>query len=561
MSEQKAVEYTPIAIGPTWKKGDDGKFILPEFSLGWDALAWTAQWLQADDGSPWQFTPEQARFVVWWYAIDKHGGWIYRDGVFQRLKGHGKDPLAAALSLIELIGPCRFAGWREDGDPLVVPNPSAWIQVAAVSKDQTRTTMRLFPSLITKRAKREYGIDIGRELIYALGGSRVIEAVTSSPRALEGGRPSLVVKNETHHWLDNNGGHEMAAVIDRNAAKSKGGMSRALSFTNAYEPSEESVAQVEREAYEDMESGRSIASGMLYDTLEAPPEAPLTAEAAPAVVRAIRGDSHWLSTDRIVATILDPRNPPSRSRRFWFNQIVAAEDAWISPQDFELCKAPDGVPPLSPKDEIVMFFDGSKSDDATGLVGCRLRDGLVVTLGMWQRPPGERGKLWTSPRAKIDETVERMFDAYRVVAFFADPSHTFDDESGERYWDGLIDEWHRRFGGRLEVWADGTNKTRGHSIMWDMASPQRSAQFTAAVERCAQEIDEHTLIHDGDARLRTHARNARRYPNKWGVSMWKGHRESKRKVDLAVCMAGARMVRRLVINTPKRSHQRPGKLW
>lgn len=421
--------------------------------------------------------------------------------------------------------------------------------------------MRLFPSLITKRCKREYSMQIGREIIYAFGGSRVIEAVTSSPRAFEGGRGTLVIKNETHHWLATNDGHEMAAVVDRNAAKSKGGLSRALSFTNAYEPSEESVAQLEREAYEDMMSGRSIATGMLYDSLEAPPEAPLTAEAAPHVIEAIRGDSHWLDTERIVATILDPRNPPSRSRRFWYNQIVAAEDAWITPQDFDLCKANDGVPPLSPRDEIVMFFDGSKNDDATGLVGCRLSDGLVVTLGMWQKPPGERGKLWLSPRSKVDETVERMFDAYRVVGFFADPSHVLDDESGERYWDALIDDWHRRFGGQLEIWADGSSKSRGHSVMWDMTSPVRSEQFTTAAERCAQDIEEQTLIHDGDLRLRTHARNARRYPNKWGVSLWKGHRESKRKIDLAVCMVGARMVRRLVMNSPKRSHRRPGRLW
>jgi hypothetical protein len=100
----------------------------------------------------------------------------------------GKDPLVATLCIVELVGPCRFAGWDEDGEPIAVDNPTAWVQIAAVSKDQTRTTMRLFPMLVTKRAKREFHLDIGRELIYAYSGSRVIEAVTSSPRALEGAR-------------------------------------------------------------------------------------------------------------------------------------------------------------------------------------------------------------------------------------------------------------------------------------------------------------------------------------------------------------------------------------
>jgi hypothetical protein len=309
-----------------------------------------------------------------------------------------------------------------------------------------------------------------------------------------------------------------------------------------------------------METDEAFESGMLYDSLEAPPDAPLTAEAAPAVIEAVRGDSVWLSSERIVAAILDPRNPPSRSRRFWYNQIVASEDAWIDPRDFDLCKAPDGVPPLAPRDEIVMFFDGSKSDDATALCGCRLSDGYVATLGVWQRPPGRRGELWTAPRAVIDETVDRVMEAYKVVAFWGDPSHTTDDETGERYWDGLFDQWHRRYGATLELWAD-RGVERGHAVMWDMASPSRSSQFAAAAERCATEITEHLLIHDGDARLRAHCRNAKRYPTKYGISLWKGHRESPKKVDLAVCMVGARMLRRLVLNNPTRKRRRTGNVW
>lgn len=82
--------YTPVAIGPTWRRDQAGKFILPKYTLGWHLLLWTAQWLQHEDGTPWRFTSEQARFGLWWYAIDESGRFVYRDGVFQRLKGHGK---------------------------------------------------------------------------------------------------------------------------------------------------------------------------------------------------------------------------------------------------------------------------------------------------------------------------------------------------------------------------------------------------------------------------------------------------------------------------------------
>lgn len=543
----------PVRIGPTWVRDPDhpSGWLLPPVTLGWAIVQWQADYLKHATGQPWRYTPEQLRFVLHWYALDEGLRWVYRDGILQRLKGWGKDPLVCTLGATEFVGPCRpdLSGrtvldpWGNE-HPAGVAHPEAWIQNAAVSKDQTRNTMTLFPGVFTPRALAEYNIDLGKEIIYALRGAKRIEAVTSSPRALEGGRPTATYRNETHHWLANNEGHEMDAVIDRNAIKSADGMSRALSITNAYEPSEDSVAQRAREAWEAIQAGTSLASGILYDSIEAHPDAPLTVEAAPDVIRGIRGDSVWLSVDRIVAGILDPRNPPSRSRRFWYNQITAAEDAWVVPQDWDACADKDRE--VLPGDEIVVFFDGSKSDDATGLVGCRVEDGHVVTLGMWQKPPGGRGVGWLAPRDTIDRAVDVVFETYRVAAFFADPSHTRDDETQAAYWTGIIDGWHRRYGTELELWAKPGSK--GHSVLWDMASPGRSEAFTYAAERTVDEIEARALTHDGDGRLRSHVHNARRYPNRWGVSLWKGHRESARKVDLAVCMVGARMVRRELLN-------------
>jgi hypothetical protein len=82
--------YEPVHIGPSWQRGEDGKFVLPERTLGWQVLGWVADWLQHEDGRPWTYTDEQARLTLWWYAVDKRGRFIYRDGVVQRLKGWGK---------------------------------------------------------------------------------------------------------------------------------------------------------------------------------------------------------------------------------------------------------------------------------------------------------------------------------------------------------------------------------------------------------------------------------------------------------------------------------------
>lgn len=558
MADEAAPEVvTPFTLGPTWKRGTDGRFILPEFTLGWHALSWTATFLQHHAGAPWRYTPEQARLTLWWYALDRATGrFAWRDGVIQRLKGWGKDPVVGTWAALEFVGPCRWSGEvAEEGNEWGIParqpvgeqHPAAWVQIAAVSQDQTRNTMTLFPSLFSRRAIEEYRIDLGKEIIYADRGRARIEAVTSSPRALEGGRPTASYLNETHHWVESNQGHEMAAVIERNATKSADGSSRTLAITNAYEPGEDSVAERTREAFEAVEAGRAADTGLFYDSLEAPAEALLTREWIGPTLRAVRGDSTWLDIERLTSSILDVRNPPSRSRRFWFNQIVAAEDAFLARYEWDACPH-EGIE-LQRGDELVLFFDGSKSDDATGLVGCRMSDGHVVTFGVWQRPAAwPEDRPWRVPREEVDGVVDRVFAEYRPVAFFADPGAGHDDADGERYWDGFIDAWAQRYGRRLKLKAtqSGTNR---HAVMWDMRDRRRQQAFTEAVDRFYRDVLERQLTHDGHRVLRQHVANARRRTNAWGYTIGKEHRESARKVDLAVCAIGARMLRRMVLNS------------
>ncbi|MFL6096061.1 MAG: hypothetical protein ACJ71Y_11485 [Blastococcus sp.] len=562
--EQVPDVVEPFTLGPTWKRGADGKFILPEYTLGWQCLAWTKTYLQHYVGKPWQYTPEQARLTLWWYAMDPATNrFLYRDGVIQRLKGHGKDPLKATWAGFEFVGPCRFDQVADEGNewgvpagqPLGIQHPAAWVQIAAVSQDQTRNTMTLFPLILSKRAIEEYRIDLGKEIIYADKGRARIEAVTSSPRALEGGRPTFTSMGETHHWLESNSGHEMAAVIERNATKSADGQSRTLADTNAFEPGEDSVAERTRDAYEAAEAGRAVDTGLFYDTLEAPPEAKLTEAWIEPTLRAVRGDSTWLDIGRLKASILDVRNPPSRSRRFWYNQIAAAEDAWLARYEWDACKREDLA--LTDGDEIVLFFDGSKSDDATGVCACRMSDGLVSALGVWQKPtnwpaPNTPGFVpYRVPRDEVHGAVENAFARFKVLAFFADPGSGQDDDDGEMYWDTYIDTWGQTWGPKLAL-RSVLSGPKAHAVRWDMRDSRNQETFTEAVKRTHADVLERTLFHDGHKVLRTHVINARRRTNRWGVTIGKEHRESARKIDLAVCMVGARMLRRMILNSPKR---------
>lgn len=635
----EAISFGPTwAVNPAWTEGSDiYKYVLPERTIGWQIQAWVEGIDRPDLGihieanlmsdevdehgrpTPFRFTQEQLRFVLWMYAVDEYGRFLYRDTVLQRLKGWGKDPLAAVIAAVEFVGPTQFRGWLEEdapslglrrGDPYAVRHARAWVQIAAVSKEQTKNTMTIFPGLFSDECIAEHRIDIGKEVIYAHGGRCRIEAVTSNPKTLEGGRPTLVIKNETHHWLENNRGHEMAEVIDRNVTKSKGGAARTLSITNAYNPSDESVAQLERESWEaEIESGWTVST--MYDSLEAPANAllrlpdvwidtdeqgrklyrePTEDEVRSyigTVVKSVSGDSWWLDVETIVTQILKPRSKPHLMRRFYYNQVVASEDAWVHGEAVRAAVDKMAVAYRSeihadmlrsawalvgPDEPIVMFFDGSKSRDATALVGCRLDDGFVFTIGVWQAPKGERKRNWTVPRAEVDDRVDEAHKRFKVVAFFADPSHAQDDEDDSGFWDDLIDSWHQRYHKQYELWATKTG-LRQHAIMWDMSSPTNQHDFVKAAERVRSEFERKNDVEefepafkiDGHPALMTHLRNARAYvhPKGYGISLHKGSRTSPRKIDLAVGVVGARMLRRLVLNKPEEEpkRERTGVIW
>lgn len=413
------------------------------------------------------------------------------------------------MCLVELCGPSRFSHWDKAGDPVGKPHPQAWVQVAAVSRDQTRNTMTLFPALMSQLFRDTYRIKEGAELIRANGGRCRLEAVTSNYRSLEGGRSTFIALNETHHWVRGNNGDKMYETIDGNATKKD---SRYLAITNAFLPGEDSVAERMRESYEKILEGRAVDVGFLYDSVEAHPRTPLTVEALRIVLPKIRGDATWLNVDTIIKSVQNTTISPARSRRMWLNQIVADEDAVYGPDQIKAIEV-DGAM-LKPGDEIVLGFDGGKSDDGTALVALRV-DGIAFVLGYWQRPDGAAGDDWIVPRHEVDSAVHDAFRVFRVRGFYADVA----------LWESYITEWSETYGEGL-----GVKASEKSVIGWDMR--QSLQRVTRAHERLVQTVLDVKIRYDGDLTMRRHMLNARRRVNNYGVSFGKESHESQRKVDL-----------------------------
>ena len=524
MGAEAFIDFTPSHMGPTWDRGEDGRFVLPVHTLGWEIAGWSSEYLlnprsPIDNPEPWRFTNEQLRFLLWWYAVDAQGRFVYRYGVLQRLKGWGKDPFLAVISLVEMCGPSRFSHWDEEGQPVGAPHPAAWVQVAAVAVSQTRNTMTMFPLLMSEHFKAEYQVEASQEIIRANGGRVRIEAVTSSYRALEGGRSTFVLLNETQHWVAGNQGIKMYETIDGNTTK---GGNRYLAITNAYLPGEDSVAERMRMAYVDILEGRAPDFGSLYDTLEAPPKTGLDPDSLRMAIPLIRGDAWWINPDDVIASVMKSDIAPSRSRRMWLNQVVADEDALYEESDWDELYRPGAH--LLPGDRVVLGFDGGLKDDATALVAIRVSDGLVQALLVEERPQdwGVRDKdapRWEVNRELVDAAIHAAFKEYDVVAFFSDVA----------LWESYVSDWSAAYGPRLKVRAGESN-----AIAWDMRSSHRAAKGNELFMRV---VLDRKIIHGGarasklNLALRRHMLNARRHETTQGLSFRKESKDSPKKVD------------------------------
>lgn len=515
----------------------------PDLSCGWAALDWAGEWLVQPNGplagNRWRPTWRQGNFLLWFYAVDEDGRWLFNHAERRLAKGSGKSPFAAVVALIEFAGPCRVADIDSslpvDERVKAKPVPLPLVEIAATAESQTANTMRMVRAMAKKGSPvvLAHGIDPGKTIMYRPETGGELRIITSSATTAEGSETTFAVGDEREHWTPSNGGTALAEVMDRNLAKSG---SRMLATANAWEPGIYSVAEDAWDAWVAQQEGRTKGKGrILYDAVIADPNTDLADEVSlTAALKTVYADCDWVTKTGGIQTlrdrIWDPRTKPDVARRFYLNQPVASFDSWVTPQQWAAIAAPAIV--VEPGDEVVAFFDGSKSDDATALMACRVSDGHVFTIGVWE-PTGEGDVV---DAIAVDAAVAYLFETYQVSAFFADV----------REWESFTKvSWPTMYGDQLDVWAQPATAKDPQPIAWDMRSKTR--EFTHAAELCEAEIESAGFTHDGDSRVARHIGNAKRRPNRHGVSIGKEARASSRKIDAAVCVIGALMVRRVLL--------------
>ncbi len=469
-------------------------------------------------GTPYLLTTSMWRFVLRFYSLTPDGTFVFRRAQLVRPQKWGKGPFLAAIILDEAVGPALPMGWDEHGWPIAQAWPTPWIQVVAASEGQTDNVWLALLPMIQQGPLADILPDALNTRVKLPGGGQ-IEPVTSSALSRLGQRLSFAGHDEPHSWTALNGGVKLADTQRRNLAGMGG---RSIETTNAWDPAEESVAQ---QTYE------NAPDDVLIDYPEPPPGSIQNRVDRRRVLKAVYGDvaagvksgesgevEGWVGLDRIDAEIVELlTRDPSQAERFFFNRLVALGDAYFDLELFKSVAVP--APLLIPRgDPIGSGFDGSRFDDATGLIHTHLPTGYQWVGGVWQRPPDlPADESWEVPADEVTQAIADANDTWTLARLYADPY----------YWESEVAAWAALYPKQVFPWWTNRDKAMAYALKaW--TSAWRSDGYS----------------HDGHPAFVQHVGNARKRPTKirdeQGVLMstiQKDRRGSRRKIDLAVCGA------------------------
>lgn len=518
---------------------------LPEYTLGYEVIRWMTDNLTITDGDnagqPFRVTKRQARFLLWWYAVDEFGNWLYGKAVRRLAKGSGKSPFAAAQALAEMMGPVRIDYFDDDAPGGVVGKrvPNADVNLVATSFEQTANTMDAARQMSAQGSTtyKKHKLTVNKRSIESLTEQIMLKVRASSVGSLEGGRTTFTVADETEHWTEGQQGADLMAVLSRNLAKTG---NRMLETSNAWEPGDESAAEQSFEIWCAQEEGLTESEmPILYDAVIAPPNTSLSDEPGPGEISLTEG-LEWVYQDcpwvlKNLSAIKEDvwRTPDQASaRRFYLNQPTAAKGAWVTPQMWQVLADPERE--LEDGEDIVMFFDGSKSGDHSALVGCCMSDGHVFNIGVWVPEDDGDGGTYID-KAAVDNTIRRIKERFNVVAFWAD----------RREWDTFVNvEWPLLFADNNLV-PPKKRATELQTVNFDMSgsNSENLRRFGQAAEQTRDDITNKAFTHDGSGVLSQHVINAHAHALRNGyISIRKQTPKSSRKIDAAVCMIGVRLM-------------------
>lgn len=530
------------------------------YSLGWLATAWMEYFVVHGpgdvQGEPVSHGDEYTGFIVDCYmqTVAASNNHMQYDSAFlSRPKGCDKSGMGARLALFEALGPARFAGWAKGGEvyrdpwglgfkyvyspgePMGRHVKAPFIRCLATEETQVGN---VYASIYYNLTQDEDdpplsyvpGLDVGVDRVLLPGGGE-IRVSTASSSGKDGGKETFVVLDETHLYTTRVL-RTMYRTVTRNLRKRKKGSGTwFFECTTMFAPGEDSSAEKTFEEATALMEGRKKRGRhrLLYDHRWGECLDPADEVELRMALREAYGDALlWMDIDSLVDEFYDLRNEEGDSRRFFLNAQTSVNDAWMDFQEWRACKRPDRA--LKKRDMVTLGLDGAVRDDSTGIVACRVSDGHLEAIGLWEKPEGAAGDGWQVDREEVDAKVAWAMSHFEVVGFFADPPH----------WADYIDRWNSQWGEKMQVRASAkrplewwTNRGVAMAAALDRfreAASEQRISYTPAEDR-AEGTDEYKLA----LAFSRHINNARRRERRGGIQIAKETPKSKKKIDLAMC--------------------------
>lgn len=190
------------------------------------------------------------------------------------------------------------------------------------------------------------GVDV-LETFVALPKRGRIEYTTASAVSKEGNRPVFACLDQTESWTRSNRGVALAASVRRNLGKTGG---TSIESPNSYRPGSGSVSEMSAQYAREIEAGRTVDDGLLWDHREAPETLRLEAGITDAeLVEGLRyayGDSSadprgcvlhdppcppgWVDLGRLVREIRDEDTAPEDAAQYYLNRATTPAGSFIS---------------------------------------------------------------------------------------------------------------------------------------------------------------------------------------------------------------------------------------
>jgi hypothetical protein len=423
-------------------------------------------------GAPFRLYDYQLRYFAAFYLVKGSARWnpqdpvlgpafVYRRGMLIGPQKIGKGPHTATHVCLEGVGPALFAGWAERGDgyacdgrstacacgweyeyepgePMGMAWPTPLIQITAFSEEQTENVYGVLRPMIEYGPLGDVIRKTGEEFIRLPGGGRV-DRVTSSAQSRLGQRITFAPQDEVGLYCKAN---KMDKVADTQYRGLAGMGGRASLSSNAWDPSENSVAQQQYE---------SNATDIYRQFKQPPPHLSYKNKAERRKIHRIayegalkdRGGHIDLDSVEAEATDLLQRDP-EQAERFFGNRIVHGKGSW---QPDELWPATLLVRPTPLAGvEVCAGFDGSDSNDWTG-IRLRTRDGwrFTPTYGPDSRPTCWNPAEWggSIPRGEVMAAWDEIFRRYKVIRAYCDP-RDWQSEIGDlalQHGEDVVREW------------------------------------------------------------------------------------------------------------------------